>query len=79
MERLVVSNASIGIARDKPVGDINLDSAIYKYMATHSYDIGETKKEKPLVAPTLTMRERILALSLSPDPLRFSKIKKVIQ
>lgn len=79
MERLVVSNAKLGIPQDKPVGDINLEQALFRYFHTHSYDLGDAPKRPTPTAPTLTMRERILALSLSPDPLRFSKIKKVIQ
>ena len=79
MKQLVIPNSSIGIGQGQPVGDINIDKAIYTYMATHSYDEGDAPKRPLPVGKTLSMRERILAISLSPDPLRLSKIKKVIQ
>ena len=78
MERLVVPNVKLGIPQGKPVGDINLDVALFAYMATHSVDPGDAPKRPTPTGPTLTMREKVLALSLSPDPLRLSKIKRVM-
>lgn len=78
MEKFTIPLSKIGVKSGQVVGDIDLDSAIAKYMATHSVDPGDAPKRPVPVGETFSMRERILALSLSPDPLRLSKIKAVM-
>lgn len=69
-------NKKLGIPEGQPVGNINLDAALYTYMATHSVDPGDAPSRPTPTGPSFTMREKILAMSLSPDPLMLSKIKK---
>ena len=79
MDKFTIPLSRIGVKSGDAIGNINLDSAVATYMSTHSFDLGDAPKRPTPTGPALTMRERILALSLSPDPLRFSKIKRVLK
>lgn len=78
MEKFTIPLSKIGVKPGDAVGNINLDTALATYMATHSVDPGDAPKRPAPVGECFSMRERILALSLSPDPLRLSKIKAVM-
>ena len=79
MEKYTIPLTKIGVKPGDAVGNINLDAALATYMATHSVDPGDAPGRPAPVGECFTMRERILAMSLSPDPLRLSKIKRIFK
>jgi hypothetical protein len=77
MKHGTIPLSKIGVKPGEVVGDMNLDIALSRYVATHSVDLGDAPKAPVPVDKTLAMRERILMMSLSPDPLQLSKIKRM--
>lgn len=77
MKHGTIPLTKIGVRPGEVMGDMNLDIALSRYVATHSVDPGDAPRARVPVDKTLTMRERILMMSLSPDPLELSKIKRV--
>jgi hypothetical protein len=79
MKHGTIPLSKIGVKPGETVEGINLDIALSRYVATHSVDLGDAPKAPVPVDKSLTMREHILMLSLSPDPLQLSKIKRVFR
>lgn len=77
MKHGTIPLTKIGVRPGETVEGINLDIALSRYVATHSVDLGDAPKARVPVDKTLAMRERILMMSLSPDPLQLNKIKRV--
>jgi hypothetical protein len=79
MKHGTIPLSRIGVKPEGTIEAMNLDVALSRYVATHSVDPGDAPKASVPVDKSLTMREHILMLSLSPDPLQLSKIKRVIR
>jgi hypothetical protein len=75
MDRLVVNNAEIGVPEDKTVGDIDLEKALFKYLAGMKRQPTATPESKDLGMASegrrmrgIKRRERMARLSEdSPD------------